>query len=186
MLFPGDQLCAFLDDVHALCPPERGKPMFDAVARALFRVAGIRLHLGKTKVWNKGGVEPEPIHTMGENAWHPSGIMVLGTPIGSEQFVATVAGDSQRSRSPVCLADLVAERQPRSQPHIAHPPTCDVRGLRFGARRRGLWETARCWEIPHEDAWHARNIATLPMRMGGRVEVCSPLCTRCLLGTMGR
>ena len=41
MLFPGEKLCAFLDNVYVLCPL---------------------------------GVEPEHIHTMGENAWQPSGI----------------------------------------------------------------------------------------------------------------
>ena len=71
MLFPGEQLCAFLDDVYVLCPPERVKPIFDAL---LFRVAGIHLHLGKTKVWNKGGVEPEHIHTMGVAAFRNHGV----------------------------------------------------------------------------------------------------------------
>ena len=33
-------------------------------------------------------MEPEEFHTMGENAWQPSGIMVLATSIGSEQFVS--------------------------------------------------------------------------------------------------
>ena len=75
------RLCFFKSRMHFLCPGT-GKGTLQCLgfsistqgaleevativlpARALFRVAGIRLHLGKTKVW----------HTMGENAWQPSG-----------------------------------------------------------------------------------------------------------------
>ena len=45
-----EQICAFLDDVCALCRPERVKVICDTLAECLFRVAGIRLHQGKTSV----------------------------------------------------------------------------------------------------------------------------------------
>ena len=56
------------------------------------------------------------------------------------------------------------------------------------AHDEGLWETARALlgEIPHEDAPHARDIATLPMMRGLWLGVCSPLCTSCPLGFMGQ
>ena len=86
VLQPGEQLCAFLDDVYALCQPARVKVIRDALARALHRVVGIRLHQGKTRVCNKGGVQPDHVDTLGEDAWQPHGIVVLGTPLGSEQL----------------------------------------------------------------------------------------------------
>ena len=86
VLQPGEQLCAFLDDVYAVCQPARVKVIRDALARALHRVAGIRLHQGKTRVCNKGGVQPDHVDTLGEDAWQPHGIVVLGTPLGSEQL----------------------------------------------------------------------------------------------------
>ena len=40
-LQPGEQLCAFLDDVYALCDPERVKAIHDTLAECLWRVADI-------------------------------------------------------------------------------------------------------------------------------------------------
>ena len=44
VLQPGEQLCAFLDDVYVLCQLARVKFIHDALARALHRVAGILFH----------------------------------------------------------------------------------------------------------------------------------------------
>ena len=44
----GELLCAFLDDVYLLCAPERVRFLFDLLAEALMRHAGIQLHQGKT------------------------------------------------------------------------------------------------------------------------------------------
>ena len=43
----------------------------------MLRIAGISLHQGKTRVWNPAGVVAE----VGQEAWQPDGITVLGTPI---------------------------------------------------------------------------------------------------------
>ena len=58
-LLPGEQLCAFLDDLYVLCDPSRVKVVYDLLATTLHRVAGIRLHQGKTRVWNKAGIPPQ-------------------------------------------------------------------------------------------------------------------------------
>ena len=80
MLLPGEQLRAFLDDVYALCSPDRVKPIYEALARALHRVAGIRLHQGKTRVWNKASIQPGRRSQSGRErvaawrshgSWHP-------------------------------------------------------------------------------------------------------------------
>ena len=74
----GEQLCAFLDDVYVLCLPHRVVPLFKVLRESLDRVAGIRLHEGKTKVWNRSGTAPEDIEELGggmaarrfEGSWH--------------------------------------------------------------------------------------------------------------------
>ena len=58
----GEQLCAFLDERALLATPCR------PVRESLDRVAGIRLHEGKTKVWNRSGTAPEDIEELGEEA----------------------------------------------------------------------------------------------------------------------
>ena len=42
-LLPGEQLCAFLDDLYVLCDPSRVKVVHDLLATTLQQVAGIRL-----------------------------------------------------------------------------------------------------------------------------------------------
>ena len=54
---------------------------------AMMRIAGIRLHQGKTRAWNNAGVVPNDILNVGAEAWQPEGITVLGTPIGSELYI---------------------------------------------------------------------------------------------------
>ena len=86
-LLPGEQLCAFLDDVYLLCEPSRVKEL-SLLADALIRVAGIHVHQGKTRAWNRGGIPPDNIADLGPEVWQSEGITVLGTPIGSEPYVS--------------------------------------------------------------------------------------------------
>ena len=99
-LQPGEQLFVFWDDVHALCDPQRVKAIHDTLAECVWRVAGIQLHRGKTKVWNKGRVPPPHVDQLGPEASQPEGIKVLGTPIGSAAFtrewMMTRIADEQR------------------------------------------------------------------------------------------
>ena len=55
----------FLDDVYALCEPDRARFIFDALAEALRRRCGIEVNLGKSKVWNSGGFSPNGFGNMG-------------------------------------------------------------------------------------------------------------------------
>ena len=98
-LQPGEQLCAFLDDVYAFCDPRWVKAN-DTLAECLWRVVGIQLHRRKTKVWNKGRVPLPHVDQLGPEAWQPEGIKVLGTPIRSAAFtrerMMTRIADEQR------------------------------------------------------------------------------------------
>ena len=87
-MVPGEQLSAFLDDIYLLCQLARVKLLFKLLERALLRCAGIELHQGKTKTWNRARVVPDNIGEVGDDAWQPEGITVLGTPVGSEQYIS--------------------------------------------------------------------------------------------------
>ena len=54
-------------------------PLYKLLSEALARVAGIRLHQEKTKVWNKARRAPEDVQELGPEAWQPQGLKVLGT-----------------------------------------------------------------------------------------------------------
>ena len=105
-LRPSERLMAFLDDIHGKSDPDRS-------AAELLRV-GIRVHDGKTQLWNRSGVvptgaqaltepaqrlDPEAIVWRGDVSLPPQeqGVMVLGTPMGQPEFVRSrLAGVSAK------------------------------------------------------------------------------------------
>eukprot|EP00439_Symbiodinium_sp_Y106_P036019 s8089_g4.t1 len=60
-LLDGEAIFAFLDDVYVVSAPERVRTLYDALAAALWHSARIRLHEGKTQIWNSAGEEPSNI-----------------------------------------------------------------------------------------------------------------------------
>ena len=79
-----ERLFAFHDDRHVVTVPNR---------KYMKRDANIRVHLGKIKVWNAGGIRPQA------RLWRAfdlpnaeQGIKVLGTSLGHEDFVAAPLG----------------------------------------------------------------------------------------------
>ena len=86
-LLPGEHLFAFLDDIYALTKPEWTRDVYDLLAHNFFQYAGIRLHAGKTPTWNQAGEIPERMEEFGEDVWSPVGVNILGTPVGSLDFV---------------------------------------------------------------------------------------------------
>ena len=51
----------------------------------------MRLHAGKkTQTWNRTGEIPERMEEFGEDVWSPLGVKILGTPVGSLEFVESV------------------------------------------------------------------------------------------------
>ena len=48
--------------------------------------AGIKLHSGRTRLWNKAGIDPRDIDDSGP-VWCKDGVKILGTPVGSDSFV---------------------------------------------------------------------------------------------------
>ena len=120
-LEPGEHLFAFLDDVYVVSEPERTGTIYALLARDFHEKAGIRLHQGKARVWNAAGMIPDGIQDLGPEVWSPEGLMVLGTPMGSDAFASAkiseriaeespVGHSSWNQRSKMCVADSAAER----------------------------------------------------------------------------
>ena len=99
----GEVLLAFLDDVNVVTTPERVGDVYMALQDELYRHAWIKIHGGKTQVWNAAGERPEACDALERiaQAVDPSarvwkgadiptreqGVRVLGTPLGHVDFV---------------------------------------------------------------------------------------------------
>ena len=83
----GEYIFAFLDDVYVVTAPDRTRAVYNMLAEQLWGVAGIRLHGGKTRVWNRASECPPGMDDLGNEVRNAEGIKVLGTPVGSPQFV---------------------------------------------------------------------------------------------------
>ena len=120
-LHPGEGLYAFLDDVYITSLPERTPPALRAAQTSLSRLANVQVHLGKTRAWNAAGeelagllaalpsAEGEPPCWTG--SWtlpaREQGLVVLGSPIGSREFLAAVLA-AKRDKHEELLARLPA------------------------------------------------------------------------------
>ena len=54
-LADGEFIFAYLDDTYFVTVPERTGIVYSFLQDALRNMAGIRIHQGKTKVWNNAG-----------------------------------------------------------------------------------------------------------------------------------
>ena len=99
-LEPGALLCAFLDDIYVLSQRDRVVPVLKLFSDALARVAGIRLHEGKTRVGNRSGTVPEYVLELGQEG-------------GKKQASRCLAHQSEVLSSPVtdCVNGVEEERR---------------------------------------------------------------------------
>ena len=109
LLFPLGQHGALHDasrtlDTYYVSKPARVGPIYGSLVNALWRNAGIRIHVGKTQIWNQAGIRPPICDALERSAravdttttvWRGSmlptdrqGIKLLGTPLGHPDFVA--------------------------------------------------------------------------------------------------
>ena len=179
----GEDLCAFLDDVYALCSPARVRPIYDLLGEALLRHAGIELHAGKTKVWNRAGVKPPRVDDIGrEGAWSPEGVIILGSPVGTASFVAAQA-DLRLQDEVAFMKEIALLPDPQSAWQLfckcavprgnywlrTLPPSLSEQ---YAARRdEVLWKTAvqifGMEAVAPEQLERGKRIAQLPARLGG-------------------
>ena len=97
-LRPNESLFAYLDDLYVLCTPERARIIFDLVRERLWEHSRIHVHLGKTKTYNAGAVEPPRMRELGslrDPCWvgdaalppQERGMIILGAPMGHPEYV---------------------------------------------------------------------------------------------------
>ena len=101
-LLPSESLMAHLDDNHVVLGPERVEHAHTVLEKELFRHCHIRVHAGKTGVWNVTGIRPDACdllerltarHNSGP-VWrgsvvprHHQGVKILRTPLGHHDFL---------------------------------------------------------------------------------------------------
>ena len=178
----GELLFAFLDDVYVVCLPHRVRTIFDLLGARLSRVAGIRLHDGKTRVWNKAGECPERVAELGSDVWSPQGVKILGTPVGSGDFVERMATERLAEEQKLWEAlawipDLQCAWQvllqcagPRCHHFLRTVPPSQTGTYAVGEDRGMMQAMERLlggFTGGGDQQVRARQIASLPMRLGG-------------------
>ena len=173
----GELLFAFLDDVHVVCLPHRVRTIFDLLGAKLSRVAGIRLHDGQTRVWNKAGECPERVEELGPDVWNPQGVKILGTPMGSGDIVARLATDRLAEEKMWEAVGWVPDLQcawqmllqfagPRCHHFLRTMPPSQTSTYAEG-HDGGMMQAMERFTGGSDQQARACQIASLPMRLGG-------------------
>ena len=100
---PEHTVMAFLDDINLVSKPQRVRAGYSSVEQELWRHAKIRVHKGKTHIWNLAGTKPDICEELqrlaeaakpGARVWRGSevpteeqGIRVLGAHVGHRDFI---------------------------------------------------------------------------------------------------
>ena len=116
---PGEHVMAFLDDIYTACRP-----------------AHIHVHHGKTRVWNRGGVEPRGMEEITRAkvvkpdavGWRgdpllpfsQQGVKVLGIPIGHTGYVREFFERKTKQTRSALPTRSVCERHPSCCPSPHH------------------------------------------------------------------
>ena len=97
-----ESLMAYLDDIYLVTSPTRVGAVYTTLSAELQRRCHIRVHTGKTRVWNAAGVSPDACDWLERQAvledagpvWRGSDlstfqqrVRILGTPLGHPDFV---------------------------------------------------------------------------------------------------
>jgi len=119
-------LAAFLDDIYVLAPRAIAGRAFNTVATAVEEGAGIRTHLGKLQAWSSS-VGPPPPGLPAPAPGNPPiwksdpqlpaaqrGLVALGIPVGSDEFVAA-HGVRRSADERSLLAAIPALADPQSE-----------------------------------------------------------------------
>ena len=195
-LLPTEKVCAFLDDIYLLCKPDRVRHLYDRVAHHLYENTGIRLNMGKTKVYNHGGFKPrrveelQPQEPNAEKVWvgdhslpaEEQGVLVLGSPIGTQAFAE--AHGQKKLNEELELLDLLPQlpdlqcawnllqlcAAPRANYHLRSQPPKQV-ALYAATHDTAVWQTL-CYLLDRTDLCTELNrrpayVAQLPLRLGG-------------------
>ena len=193
-LRPSEAIFAYLDDVYVLCQPDQATEVFNLLATALSAQAGVQVNLGKTKMWNKAGVQPPGAETIGPEVWvggsnvAPAhrGIVVLGSPLGSQEFIGSHTDATLRDQQhPLELLPKLPDLQcawvllnlcasPRSNHALSTAPPHQSTSYAEG-HDASMWQCllgvlgrdADAAQSASPMLDRARCIAQLPLRLGG-------------------
>ena len=192
----GEHLFAFLDDLYIVCHPDRVGEIHSILQRELFRHAHISIHLGKTKMWNRSGDEPETCARLQAAAavvdqsavvWRgdhtlpvsSQGVKILGSPVGHPGYVSAqlqVKSDSHSvllDRIPA-MEDLQAAWLlllfcAQAKANFLLRSVHPDSTLQYATRHDN-----RCWEclcrilrVSSEVGITSQQIASLPLSVGG-------------------
>ena len=180
----GEQWCAFLDDIYVLCQHSRVVPIFKLLSEALERVAGIRLHQGETRVWNRSGTAHQDVWELGLEAWQPQGIKVLGTPIGTPEFTSARLRERVEDEGRLWNATPTVQDLQRGANHCLRtiPPSLS-KWVCGGDHDEGEWDVVKALlrQVPGEEGKRevARQIVTWQVRMGGLGVRSASRCASC-------
>ena len=180
--------------IYVVCSPERVLSIFQAVEFELWVHSRIQIHIGKTQLWNKGKVPPPVWETLTAHAWRSDpdaivwrddrtlpedqqGVKVLGTPLGSPEFVRArlleLSASHQRLVDKIPLVSDFKSAWLLLLFCAASRPNCILRVLHPEATREfaTLNDTAmrRCAETlldvrMDDQTW---NVGSLPLSLGG-------------------
>ena len=98
-MIQGEFLFAFLGDLHVVAQPAKIRFVYNLLGARLHEGGGIQLHEGKTRTWNRGGLCPEGMQELGPEVRSPCGVKILGTLVGSPEFVARPPFEHPAERS---------------------------------------------------------------------------------------
>ena len=185
-------LGAFLDDVYLVTTRASASAAFGSVAASLKTHAGIDVNMGKCRVWSKtGGEAPPGISELGPDVWRgdrepeENGLIVLGAPLGNDEFVKAFAMKRRREeqlfldrllhvpdlQSAWLLLLFCAAARANHMLRLLPPTASEEYAISHDA---AVWQ-ALCELLAQERlkesagplAQRTRHLATLPGRMGG-------------------
>ena len=145
-----------------MCEPDRARAIFDELSTALQRECGIGINLGKTRVWNAGGLTPMGFEGMGspeQPVWvgdqslppEQQGLVVLGTPHGHRAYVTRHLEDlsAEHQRLLDVLHELPELQSSWLLLSLCASPRCNyyLRALPPASQRLSLYGTTWLFEI---------------------------------------
>ena len=186
-----------LDDIYFVTVAERTGIVYSLLQNALRNMAGIRIHHGKTKVWNNAGEQPAACEVLDRMAraadpsvttsvWRGSdvprsqqGTKVLGTNLGHNAFVRAhlerTSGEHQTLLDRILMVSdlqsswllLVHSASARAN-YISR--VVEPEAAEDFCRRHdaGLWRCfCACMQIDPDQSQDVMDTATMPLALGG-------------------
>ena len=180
-LHPDDSWVAFLDELYITTTPSRARTSLDMTVKAVADHCGIGSNLGKTRaIGARDGPPPPGIAELGDEVWRGDlcpeqrGIVVLGTPIGHQDFVQAWAARRLEEEEQLLsqlpkLPDLqcswllpLLRASPRANHALRTVPPLEIQAY-ARAHDQAMWHTLKqCLGGAAEaEAPHAKTLATM-------------------------